>query len=221
MNGKVATSCLLFLLSDWAHAAESNLRGGSRSLALEPEQLRLAGEELNPFTALQPDATQFPLTPTQGSQFGRDGETTIPASLFQFSKDFTGTTTSPSIPADSFQFDSTELSQSSSPNPDTEAPSLPEEPFRLDPTKVAQFGFPDLDADPSDDGKVSGGFGLLNLLVGSLLVEEKESCPKGAVGTPCTREYAPLSCDGCVYNNSCLAVAAGFSKGQCKRVPVP
>jgi hypothetical protein len=221
MKGKVVTSCLLFLLSACAHAAESNLRGGSRSLAPEPEpdeaeQFRLVKGEINPLTTFQQDATTFPPNPTKGSPFRPDGETTIAVSFFQFSTDFTGTTTSPSIQEEPFHLDPTKLSQFGSPNLDTEPPSIPVEPFQLDPTKLSQFSPPNLDTEPLDDKKVIGGLGL-----GSLLVGGKDSCPKGTVGFPCTREYAPLSCGGCAYNNACLAEAAGFSEGQCKQVPVP
>jgi hypothetical protein len=193
MNGKVATSCLLFLLSDWSHAAESNLRGGgSTSLVVpEPEQFRFAGGQINPLTlpTFQTDTTPFSPNPTKGSQFRPDGKTTDPTFVFQFPTDVAVTTTSPSIPVAA--------------------------PFQLDPTKLSQLGSPYLDTETAfDDGNVIGGLGLGGLLVGG-----RDSCAKGPVGIPCTREYAPLSCGECVYNNSCLAEAAGFSKGQCKPVP--
>jgi hypothetical protein len=114
---------------------------------------------------------------------------TIPASFFYFSTDVTATTTSPSIPEEPFQLDRRKLSHFGSPNLDTEPLSIPEEPFQLD----AHFGSPNLDAEPFDDRKVIGGLGL-----GSLLVGGKDSCPKGPVDFLCTREYAPLSCGGCV-----------------------
>jgi hypothetical protein len=186
MNGKVATTCLLFLISGWTYAAESNLRGGSRSLAPESEQFRLVKGELIPLTTFQPDTTPFPPNPTKGFQFRPDGKTAAPTLFFQFPMDVAVTTTSPSIPVEHFQ---------------------------LDPMELPQLGSSNLDTEPFDDGKGFGRLGLEDLLVGG-----KGSCPKGPVGTPCTREYAPLSCGGCEYNNLCLAEAAGFSKGRCKPV---
>jgi hypothetical protein len=64
MNVKVTTSCLLLFLGVWADAAESNLRGGSRSLAPLPEQFRLGGGEINALTTFQPGATPFQPIPT-------------------------------------------------------------------------------------------------------------------------------------------------------------
>jgi hypothetical protein len=183
--GKVATSCLLFLLSAWAHATESNLRGGgSRSLAPEPELFGFV--EVNPLTA-----------PTF---------TTVRASSqFQFPTVGEVTTTFPSILAVPstlpFQFPTDVFT--------TTFPSIPVVPFQLDPTELFQFGSPN-----SDYRNVNGGLGLGlgGPLVGGV------SCPNVPDGTPCTANYLPLSCDGCVYDNSCLAEAAGFSEGHCQPV---
>jgi hypothetical protein len=134
MNGKVTTSCILFLLSAWAHAAESNLRGDSRSLAPEPEQFSLFGGVINPLTTFQPDTTPFPPNPTSGSQFRPDGKTTTPTSPFQ---SLTGVV----VTTKTF-------------------PSIPVVPFQLASTKVSQFGSPTLDKEPFYDGNAIGGLGL-------------------------------------------------------------
>jgi hypothetical protein len=185
MNGKITTSCLLFLLSAWSHAAESNLRGeGSRSLALEPELFGLVGGEVDPLTTFT---------------------AAIPASPFQFPTGGAITTTFPSIPAVPstlpFQFPTDVFT--------TTFPSIPVVPFQLDPTNLFQFSSPDFDY-----GNIIGGLalGLGGPLVGG------GSCPQVPDRTPCTLNYLPLSCNGCVYDNSCLAKAAGFSEGQCQQV---
>jgi hypothetical protein len=191
MNGKVTTSCLMFLLSAaWAHAAESNLRGVSRSLVPEPELFGLVGGEINPLTTFQPS---------------------IPTLPFQFPTGAVATTTFPSIPVLSptlpFRFP-TGIDVT------TTFPSIPVVPFQLDPTKLFHFGTPNLGSEPFYFGNVIGGLGLGGPLVGG-----GESCPQVPDRTPCTANYLPLSCGGCVYDNSCLAEAAGFSKGQCQPVP--
>jgi hypothetical protein len=200
MNGKFTTSCLLFLLSAGAHAAESNLRGGgSRSLAPEPELFGFVGGEINPSTTFQPQMTPFQT----------NGKTTIPTLPFQFPTGGVVTTTFSSIPAVPttlpFQFP-TDLFT-------TTFPSIPVLPFQLDPTKLFQFGTPNIDYEPFYYGNIIGGLGLGGPLVGG------GSCPKVPYGTPCTANYLPLSCGGCVYDNSCLAEAAGFSEGQCEPLP--
>jgi hypothetical protein len=188
MNGKVTTSCLLFLFSVWAHAAESNLRGGgSSSLAPEPELFGLVGGgETNSLAAFQP------------------GMTTIPTSSFQFPTGGVITTMFPSIPAVSptlpFQFPTDIFT--------APFPSTPTVPFQQDPTNLFQLGSPNFDYGNSIGGL---GLGLGGPLVGA------GSCPSVPDGIPCTANYLPLSCDGCVYDNSCLAKAAGFSKGQCQQ----
>jgi hypothetical protein len=197
MNGKFTTSCLLFLLSAGSHAAESNLRGGSRSLAPEPELFGLVGGgETNTLTSFQPDMTTFPPNLASGSQFGP----------FQFPTGVVVTTTFPPIPAvpptSPFQFPTGVVGT-------TPFPSIPVVPFQLDPTKLFQIGTPNLDY----DGNILGGPGLGGPLVGG------GSCPKGPDNIPCTLNYLPLSCGGCVYDNDCLAKAAGFSESQCKPVP--
>jgi hypothetical protein len=184
MNGKVTTSCLLFLLSAWAHATESNLRGGgSRSLAPEPELFGLvSGGDTNSLTT-------FPTFTTA-----------IANSPFQFPTGGVITTTFPSIPAvpPTFQFPTDSFTAT--------FPSIPV----VDSTNLLQFGSPNLDY-----GNFIGGFGLgLGLGLEGPLVGG--SCPNVPDGIPCTLNYLPLSCNGCVYDNSCLAEAAGFSEGQCQ-----
>jgi hypothetical protein len=188
MNGKVTTSCILFLFSAWAHATESNLRGGgSRSLAPEPELFGFVGGEVNP-------STTFPTFATA-----------IASSQFQFPTAGEATATFPSIPAVPstlpFQFPTDIYT--------TTFPSIPVVPFQLHPTELFQFGSPNFDY-----GIVNGGLGLG---LGGPLVRGG-SCPNVPYGTPCTANYLPLSCDGCMYDNSCLAKAAGFSEGHCQPI---
>jgi hypothetical protein len=185
MNGKVTSSYLLFLLSAWAHAAESNLRGGgSRFLAPESELFGLVGGESSPLTT-------FPTFTTA-----------IPASPFQFPTGGVVTTIFPSIPAVPstlpFPFPKDVFT--------TTFASIPVVPFQLDPTKLLQYGSPNFNY-----GNFIGGLGLglEDPLVGG-------SCPDVPDGIPCTLNYLPLSCNGCVYDNSCLAEAAGFSEGECQ-----
>jgi hypothetical protein len=190
MNGKVTTSCLLFLLSAWAHATESNLRGGgSRSLAPEPELFGIVGGgETTPLTAFSTFTTATANSP------------------FQFPTGGVITTTFPSIPAVPptlpFQVPTgVDLT--------TLFPSIPVDVFKLDSTNLLQLGSPNFDY-----GNFLGGLGLG---LGGPLVG-RGSCPQVPDGIPCTLNYLPLSCGGCVYDNSCLAEAAGFSEGQCQLV---
>jgi hypothetical protein len=107
MNGKVTTSCLLFLLSAWAHVAESNVRGGPGPGPFpEAEQFRYVGGEINPLTTFQRDMAPFLPNLTSGFQFTSDGKTTVSTLTFQFS---TGTGAFPSVPVEPFQQDSTKL----------------------------------------------------------------------------------------------------------------
>jgi hypothetical protein len=189
MNGKFTTSCLLFLLSDWAaHAAESNLRGGgSRSLAPEPELFGLVGggesSSLTTFPTFTTATLSSPFQfPTGGVTATFPSVPVVPSTLpFQF-------------PTDVFT---------------APFPSIPTVPFQLDPTNMFQHGSPHFDY-----GNMIGGLGLG---LGGPLVGGR-SCPNVPDGIPCTANYLPLSCDGCVYDNSCLAKAAGFSEGQCQQV---
>lgn len=43
----------------------------------------------------------------------------------------------------------------------------------------------------------------------------KDSCPLSDSNVLCTREYEPVICNGCVYNNNCLATAANFATTDC------
>lgn len=42
-----------------------------------------------------------------------------------------------------------------------------------------------------------------------------QSCPTPATGTICNLSYDPVSCDGCSYENLCLAEAAGQTATSC------
>jgi hypothetical protein len=204
MNGKVTTSYLLLLLGASAHAAESSLRGVSRSL-----QFGFAGEELNPFAKFQADTTTTTTTTTTS---------TLP---FQFlPTGVVDTTTFPKIPVLPFQLDTTKQFQFGSPNLDdftTTFPSIPGVSFPLDKTNQFQFGSPDLDVESINYVNLLAGLGFDSPGIGG----GGGSCPQVPDGTPCTANYLPLSCGdgGCVYDNSCLAGAAGFSESQCELVP--
>jgi hypothetical protein len=210
MNGKITTSCHLFLLSAWAHATESNLRGGgSRSLVPEPEVFGFVGGEVNPlasptFTTVSASSPfQLPMAGDITAAF--PSIQAVPSTLpFQFPTSFDFTTLFPSIPASPSQLDPADLFDLGSRDfdfGDFIGGFGPEGP---------QFPGPNFDF-----GDFIGGFGL----------EDPEdpvigegSCPKGPDGTPCTLDYAPVSCDGCEYANFCSAEAAGFIQGQCQPV---
>jgi hypothetical protein len=186
MNGKFTTSCLLLLLGACAHAAESSLRGVSRSL-----QFGFAGEELTlPF--------QFP-----------------PTGLVD-------TTTFPKIPVLPFQPDTTKQFQFGSLDLDDVTatfPSISGVSFPLDATNQFQFGSPNLDVESIHYGNLLAGLGFGSPGIGG--GGGGGSCPQVPDGIACTLNYLPLSCGdgGCVYDNSCLAGAAGFSESQCELVP--
>jgi hypothetical protein len=44
-----------------------------------------------------------------------------------------------------------------------------------------------------------------------------KQCPKPGA-EPCTKEFAPVSCDDCTYDNICVAGAAGFLENECELV---
>jgi hypothetical protein len=157
--------------------------------------------------------------PEQFGLFGEVLQPDIPTLPFQFPP--TGVvdaTTFPSFPVVSFQPDTTTKQfQFGSPNLDdvtTTFPSILVGPLPLDTTNQFQFGSPDLDFDSINYGDLLAGLGFGGPGVGG------GSCPQVPDGTPCTLNYLPMSCGdgGCVYDNSCLAEAAGFTEGQCELV---
>jgi hypothetical protein len=208
MNGRVTTSCIMFLLCGWVHATESKLRGGgSRSLAPEPELFGFVGGEVNPLTA----PTFTTVSASSPFQLPMAGDITaafpsiqaVPSTLpFQFPTSGDFATLFPSLPASPLQLDPVELFQLGSRDFDfgdfiggfgPEGPQFPSPNF--------------------DFGDFIGGFGREDPVIG------EGSCPKGPDGTPCPLNYAPVSCDGCEYANFCSAEAAGFSQSQCQPVP--
>lgn len=45
-----------------------------------------------------------------------------------------------------------------------------------------------------------------------------DSCPLPDAEIMCTREYAPVICNGCTYSNACSGTAAGFAESDCSAV---